>query len=408
MDLDEQDLYPPDAEDLTPEAREHRKRVAIGTLLVVWGTSLLVERTMGVDLETFWLGIGLAAIAGWTQHRRYSWFVAGAIVTGVGAGSLLSAPFANGFGAAIANLCIGAGFAAVYVRYPRRSTWAIAVAGVFGLIAVAAFGIGLIGLVPAGLGRFLLPLLLIGGGVLLLVRHSLPPKTVKVGLAALAASFVVVGATSVPDLDRDRVRIVQRAGVAAEPLEVEPGQTLVLHGGSGHIEFVVAETATIEARDERRRIKIRREGDRVIVGRSGLFRNDSSTDYVVGLPPGVAIDVVRRSGSVTGTLAGVQGDIRTGSGAVDLVLRDGGDEGPSDDGPLDIVTGSGSVRVESRMLLDLDLVADGDVIVNRDNKNGSFRSRPGTLGVDVDIATGSGDIVIDMPHAVASGPTGGD
>lgn len=402
MDLDEQELYPPDAEDLTPEAREHRKRVAVGTALVVWGAGLLVERALGVDLETLWLGLGLAALAGWTQVRQYNWFVAGAIATGVGVGSLLSAPFDNGFGMAIGNLSIGAGFAAVYVRYPRRSTWAIAVAGVFALIAVGAFGIGLIGLVPASLGRFLLPLLLIGGGVLLLLRHSLPPKTVKLGLAALAVSFVVVGASSVPDIDQDPISIDPGPTVPMQRLAIAPGQTLVMDGGgSGDIEFAAGPIPSIEVRGRRDTVLLREDGDRIVVGREGLFGNDSSVDYVVTLPPGVAIDIVRGSGKVTGSLRGVRGDIRTASGDVELELLDGGDEGPADDGPIDIVTGSGNVKLESRMLLDLSLASEDDVIVNQENENGRYRSPAGVVGVEVDVDSQSGDIEIDMPQVAA-------
>lgn len=398
MDLDEQDLYPPDVEDLTPEVREHRKRVAIGTALVVWGAGLLVERALGVDLETFWLGLGLAAIAGWTQVPQFNWFVAGSIMSGIGVGSLLSGPLDNGFGAAVSNLCIGAGFAAIYVRYPRRSSWAIAVAGVFALIAVGAFGIGLIGLVPASLGRFLLPLLLIGGGVLLLLRHSLPPKAVKLGLAVLAVSFVVVGATSVPDID-DPISIDPGPTLPVQPLGLAPGQTLVMDGGgSGDIEFVAGDIPSIEVRGRRDTVLLRNEGDRVIVGRTGMFGNDSSVDYVVTLPPGVIVDVVRESGKVTGRLAGVRGNIRTSSGDVMLELVDGGAEGPVDDGPIDIVTGSGNVKIESRMLLDLSLASEDDVIVNQANENGRYRSPAGVIGVEVDIDSQSGDIEIDMPQ----------
>ena len=403
MDLDEQELYPPDAEDIGPEAREHRKRVAVGTALVVWGAGLLVERALGVDLETLWLGLGLAAIAGWTQVRQYNWFVAGSIVTGIGVGALLSGAFDNAFGASIANLCIGAGFAAVYVRYPRRSTWALAVAAVFALIAVGAFGIGLIGLVPASLGRFLLPLLLIGGGVLLLLRHSLPPKTVKAGLAALAVSFVVVGATSVPDID-DPISIDPGPTVPMQPLALGPGQTLVLHGGgSGDIEFVEGPVPSIEVRGRRDKVLLREDGDRIIVGREGLFGNDSSVDYVVTLPPGVAIDVERGSGSVTGTLRGVRGDIRTASGDVDLVLLEGGAEGPDDDGPLDIVTASGSVRLDSRMLLDLEVDTDsGELTVDGRRIADDDYDSDEQDGVDVEVSTQSGDVFVEGPRSGSS------
>lgn len=419
MDLDEQDLYPPDAEDLTPEVREHRKRVAVGTALVVWGAGLLVERALGVDLETLWLGLGLAAIAGWTQVRQYNWFVAGSIVTGIGAGSLLSAPFDNGFGAAIANLSIGAGFAAIYVRYPRRSTWALAVAAVFALIAVGAFGIGLIGLVPAALGRFLLPLLLIGGGVLLLLRHSLPPKTVKLGLAALAVSFVLVGATSVPDID-DPISLDIAGGPVHTAVTELPGlddQKLVIRTASGDVQVVAAEPGAgrIEARGAGVHpgpfgdfIEVDEDDEEVVIDRDtgGPFDSGGSTDFVVHLPPGTEVDIETQSGDITGTLAGVEGSLRTQSGRVRVDLANGGSERTSDDGPYEFESQSGPIRIDTRLLLDLDIETDsGEITVDgRRVDDDDFESSE-RGGVEVDVSTQSGAVRVDRAGSLLDAPT---
>jgi hypothetical protein len=413
-DFDEPDLYPADAEEheVTPEAKQHRMRAAVGTTLLVWGTSLLTQRALGIDIDTFVLGLGLGALAGWSQLRRYGWFVAGAIATGLGMAEVAGAIFNGAFGASISMFMIAAGFAAIYVRYPRRSMWALVPAGIQALVGVAAFGVGLIGLLPSVLGKFMLPLLLVGGGALLLFRHSLPPKTVKIGLAAVAAMFVLVGTTSVPG-DSDHEFNINVGGppdrsVVTQPMPLGAGDTLVLGGGgSGDIEFRVGEAPTIQINGDEHGpgvALVRREGTRVLVGKEGFFGSDQGVDYVVTVPAGVKIDVDRGSGSVSGHLAGVEGNIRTESGDVDLELEDGGAEGFADDGPLDIETDSGSVTIDSELVLNLDLGGDGDVVVNRENVNGRFRSAAGTNGLELEVDTESGDIEIDMPSSAPTPP----
>src|SRR3954469_17721711 len=203
FEIDEHDLYPPDADDreVTKETKQHRFRVAAGATLLVWGTSLLVQRTVGVNFDTFMLGLGVGALAGWSQLRRYGWFVAGAIGVGLGMSEVTGSLIHGALGSGISSLFVAAGFAAVYVRYPRRSMWALIPAGIMALVGVAAFGVGLLGLIPRVFGHFLLPLLLVCGGALLLFRHSLPSRTVKIGLGAIVATFVLVGANSVPEVD---------------------------------------------------------------------------------------------------------------------------------------------------------------------------------------------------------------
>jgi hypothetical protein len=405
FDLDEHDLYPPDASDteITKESKQHRFRVAAGATLLVWGTALLVQRTVGVDFDTFLLGLGVGAIAGWTQLRRYGWFVAGAIGVGLGASEVAGALFHGAFGSGIGSLLVAAGFAAIYVRYPRRSMWALIPAGIMALVGVAAFGVGLLGLIPKVFGRFLLPLLLVLGGGLLLFRHSLPARTVKIGLAAIVATFVLVGANSVPEVDHNPPSIVINGlprSSSGMPLGLTPGQTLVMTGGgSGDITFARATadmpTGQLELNGPGRRMfsVVRHDGDRVIVGGDG----GDARDYVVYVPAGIEIDIERGSGAVSGTLAGVAGDIKTGSGKVDLRLVDGGAEGTDDEGPLHIETGSGKVMLDSDLSLDLRALSDGDVIVNGTNTHGAYHSEPGTRGERVRNDTGSGDVVVDLP-----------
>jgi hypothetical protein len=414
-DIDQDDLYPPDEDDPKPARREHRKRAAIGTTLVVWGMSILIQRALGLDFDTFLLGIGIGALAGWSRVRNYRWFVVGAIATGIGLGNFAEA-IAGPFASTLSSLAIAAGFAAVYVRYPRRSMWALVCAGIMALVGVAAFGIGLIGLIPAILGRFLLPLLLVSGGGLLLFRHSLPSRTVKIGLASVAGMFVLVGATSVGNVDHSPP-VLEARGFREQSQDLVglQGKTLVLHGGAGNVEFrtTTSEVGRIDVLDNGRartgpfHLVIEREGNRVIVdagSRKGLFGGLDDGDYVITLPEGVELDVERESGDISGDLRGASGIVRTASGDVELELLDGGAEGIGGDGPYDIKTESGDVDVESTMALELDLESDdGEVSVNGEAADGNdYRSPNGFDGVELDVDTESGKITVDARAAAPS------
>lgn len=412
-DLHESDLYPPDAEDheVTPEAKQHRMRAAVGGALLVWGMSLLVQRALRVNLDTFMLGIGAGALAGWSQVRRYSWFVVGAICAGIGAGDASEAFFGGAFSATVSSLLIAAGFAAIYVRYPRRSMWALVPAGIMALIAAAAFGVGLIGLLPAVLGRFLLPLLLVGGGALLLFRHSLPPKTVKIGLAAVAATFVLVGANTVPDVDHSGFQFHGPPILSSLPpptsqdFDIQPGQTLVMDGGgAGDVELATSPDGLghIALRNGSRpagSIGVENDGVHVVVAER------DAEDYVVSLPPGVEVDIERGEGSVTGELAGVGGQIRTADGDVELHLTLGGSETFLADGLLDIDSTSGDVHIDADVALDLRVRSDGDVTVNGTGQDRGFRSSADAVGVVVHVTSDDGDVDVTMPATNASTPT---
>ena len=419
-DLDEQDLYPPDAEDteLTAEAKNHRLRAAVGATLLTWGMSLVIELTLGLDLDTFVLGIGIGALAGWSQLRRYNWFAVGSIATGLGAAEVTGAVIGGAFGSTVASLLVAAGFAAIYVRYPRRSMWALVPAAIMALIAAGAFGVGLIGLLPAMLGRFLLPLLLVSGGALLLFRHSLPPKTVKVGLAALAVTFVLVGTTSVPEIDPAvDLHLADGRGDPNEETMSLPaleGRTLVFVGDSGDVSFEpsedgVAEVVTQQGRFGPTRSVVDiddRDDDRVVVtsqGRGGPGPGGHETDLVVRLPEGVDVEVERRSGSIGGTIIGGKSTLVTESGAIRVRIEEGGDEGFDDDGPHELRSESGAVRVESEVPLVLDVMTDtGAIRVGEQNiDDDDYESPPGARGIEVEVDTCSGAIRIEGPSIEA-------
>lgn len=406
------DLYPPDADDLdvTDDERKSRMRTVVGATLLVWGMSMLVHVALGVDLDTFALGLGVGALAGWTQVRRYSWFVVGSILTGLGVAEVSEAVTNGAFGASVRSLLIAAGFAAIYVRYPRRSRWALVPAGIMALLATAAFGAGLIGLLPALFGRSLLPLLLVSGGALLLFRNSFSPKTVKVGLAVLATAFVLVGMTSVSDGDRvelegQAVEIspVPSRGAALELPSLE-GRTLVLDGTSGSVEFRTSDTARIEevgGRVFESPLVVEEDDDEVRIDFTDLGPDrQDEPDVIVYLPEGVEVDVRRESGSITGTLAGAKGSLRTESGDIDLEVEDGGGEGRADDGPYEFDTDSGSITIDSDLVAELDLDTDsGAVEVNGVSYDERYRSDDDLrgVGIEVDADSDSGDIRFDTP-----------
>jgi hypothetical protein len=135
--------------------------------------------------------------------------------------------------------------------------------------------------------------------------------------------------------------------------------------------------------------------------------DDEDISYVLSLPPGVNVELERGDGDVTGTLVGASGRIRTEGGDVRVTLERGSDERYLSDGALDITTDSGDVTVESDDLpLNLRAVSEDDVVVNGENQNGRYRSPSAQSGLDVDIDTQDGDVVVEMPDPVTSSSSG--
>ena len=390
------DLYPPDLEVVTPEARDARNRAMVGTFLVVMGTGILLERTFSNDLDVFWLAIGLSLLVGWAQAPRFLMFAVGSIMTGFAAGgfldSLVSLPFQGSFETLLAS----AGFLAVYVRYPLRARWALVPAGICAVVAVAEAGVEFIGFIPAAITGMMLPLLLIAGGALLLMRHALPPRIVRVGLIVIAVAFVASAASSVDRWDLGDGHdfgppVLFGSHQFTERIGDLGNRTLVVETESGHIEVVTGTTdevfvTAIASRNPRPGggIEIDESDDEVQL----LFRRDIAASWKLTVPPGTDLDLTTESGLVNLVHDGGDVNVDTDSGMVQATLRDDG-------GSLAIATESGLVQINGSGQLSPSIAAtsdDGNILVDGTTHSEEYnRTGPGT---DIAIETDSGQIIV--------------
>lgn len=293
---DEPSLYPPDIEHLTPELREQRKRAIIGTFLLAFGSGLMIEQLFGKDYDYFFLSLGLALLAGWLRAPQYGFFLGGAVAVGFGLDDLVESMLHMRFESTLGALFIAAGFAAVYVRYPARSKWALVPAAFMTIYAVADFGIGMIGVIPGSVG--LLPLALISGGAILVARQRLPRRAVAIGLAAAATVFVCSAASSVGDID-DRIGTVgYHEHVFSQKIS---DNFLTIRTRSGDIEVRTAKTRNA-------RVKARVPHDWPAPGKSTIDALPPNADVEVVVPPGTDLNIETSSGDVDIAYALAEGD----------------------------------------------------------------------------------------------------
>lgn len=289
------DLYPPDDEELTPEAKSARARAFWGVALVTFGCGLIAERIFSADIEYFFLSIGFGFIAGWLTHRRYGWFVAGAILTGVGVADVLGHLITGVVGSAIACFAVAAGFASIYVRYPHRSSWSLVPAAIFGFFGVVMLGFGLVGAVAHAASGVLMPGLLIAGGVLLLNRNRLPHKTVKIGLIVLVALFLFTASSSDrgPRFDRSpRMTVVERDQTFPADLT-----QLVVRTTSGDVDLSVSDGNGRVELSGRGRPRVEQVGTVMTI-------SAGSADVDLEIPPNVDVVIRTDSGDIEGTVPG--------------------------------------------------------------------------------------------------------
>jgi hypothetical protein len=112
-----------------------------GAVLIIVGLVFLAGR-LAPGIEPFIpLGIGLLLLAVFLVSRSSAALVPGGIVSGVGAGILLSEAYPEPLGGALFLISLGVGFAlvaflAVLMAIPERHTWALIPGGI--LIAIGA------------------------------------------------------------------------------------------------------------------------------------------------------------------------------------------------------------------------------------------------------------------------------
>ena len=421
---DDIDLYPPDVEHVTPEAHNQRVRAVFGVTLVGVGSGLFLERALHHDLDYFWLALGIGLLVGWAQVPRFPMFVAGSIMTGFGAAAFVDSALPIPFDTTLSALCGAAGFFAVWVRYPNRARWALVPAAGFAFFGVAAFGVNLIGLFPAWLAGLMLPLFLILGGAMLVMRNSLPKRIVRTGLAVAAIGFVGAAATSVPDWSDDEIDFGPRSFETALPPIGD--RTVVIDADAGSIEVVhldgepappepipsrmTADGRTVTTLSDRLRPDIRveaishgpvsgiaiEEDDNEIrlelIGPRGPFGHLGPVDYRLFVPAGTNVEAEIGSGDITARYAGGEMELDTGSGRLRVQVVDAGDS----DGELDIESGSGSIEIEmanpemtESIALDL-ATGSGEIVMSGQHRDDDFEREAD--GMQVKARTGSGDI----------------
>jgi hypothetical protein len=346
MQIDGPELYPPDSTDNSPEARSVRNRSVAGVFLVVWGSGLLASRMFHIhNLDYTGLAIGLAVLAGWNQMRRYIWFVIGAVLTGAGLGGLISNLIGGGaVSSAVGAFGVAAGFAACYVRYPTRSTWALIPAGIFGVIGVGSLGLGIAGLIGAHLAGFLMPGLLISAGLLLVARGSIPRKTRRIALICMAGAFLLLLSSSVDGRDNNALNRhfgpLGAPGVVSVHETEQPelpslaGKTLIIAAGAGNITVDTGTTAsaTIErtVTDRRQSLVNLRLQNHFRARQVGDNKVELSQDRVPGVgasegnefritvPSGTDLLLTTGSGTITADVIG--GTIRFETNAGDILV----------------------------------------------------------------------------------------
>jgi len=382
---------------VTPEDRDARNRAMIGTFLVVLGTGIMLERTFSNDLDVFWLAVGLSLIAGWLQAPRFLMFAVGSIITGFAAGGFLRSLVSIPFEQTISNLFAAAGFFAVYVRYPMRAKWALIPAAISAIVAVAVAGVEFIGFIPAAITGLMLPLLLIAGGALLLMRNALPPRIVKIGLAVIAVAFVASAASSVdrwdagPDIDFGPPRMfgTQEFNEVIADLD---DRTLVVETGSEPIDITtssVADEVRVTALASRRGpspggIEVDEDDDTVRL----LFRHDIPASWRIVVPEGTDLDLSTDRGLVTVEHTGGDVTVETDDGAVIADLR-------TDEGSLAVTTERGMIQVkgDGQVRPSIDAESDdGTIIVDGRPQEESYE-REGS-GADLTLDSEDGQIIV--------------
>ena len=387
--LDKPDLYPPDVEHLTPELQEQRKRAVIGTFLLAMGCGYLLHGVVDHDLDFFVLSIGLALLAGWARAPRYPMFAFGAIIAGFGLNDLVESVWDDAwFKLTLGALFVAAGFFAVYVRYPSRAKWAIVPAAIAGVVAVADFGVALIGLMPGS--TVVVPLALISAGALLLFRERLPNRLVKIGLIFAIVVLVSAAASSIDELEGPSFgghELVFSQALAEGRLAVKTtsGKVTVETGSAGS---PVGVRATVDHRTRRRSI-------------SNIKQLPRSADIVLTVPPGTVLDITTTSGDIDLDVQGGELDVTTSSGKVDVVY---GGPDPESFGNIDIKTMSGDVELDGAdgvrdLGAELELTtSSGEIDVDgEDIDDDKTFTRPAKEGTDftITVATMSGDIDVE-------------
>jgi len=165
-------------------------RAVVGTVLILIGLSVLVERLTGVRPVVVPLGIGVLLLTGWGGSRRYSFLLAGSVVTGAGAAILLGRFLPTQF-PVLLLLFLSASFLAIRLASGRRSVWAAITSGVLAAVALSLAYLELFDHLPVASGSYTLPIAVILLGVLILFQRAMPGLTRQTFIGILVAVAVL-------------------------------------------------------------------------------------------------------------------------------------------------------------------------------------------------------------------------
>ena len=118
------------------------ERSVAGLVLIVIGVIIVISRLVPGTGEYVLLAVGLTCLVAFVLTREYGWAVAAGIITGLGAGVVLSAHVTDPTDGIVFMLSLACGFAAVWVfgffaDPPERNAWPLIPAAILAAVGIS-------------------------------------------------------------------------------------------------------------------------------------------------------------------------------------------------------------------------------------------------------------------------------
>lgn len=402
-------------------------RGVVGTVLILIGLSVLVERSTGVRPAVVQLGIGILLLIVWRGSRRYGFLLAGSIATGIGVAVLLGRYLPTQF-PVLLLLFLAASFLGIRLASGGRSAWAAITSGILGAVALSLAYLELFDRVPDVSGSYALPIAVILFGALILFQRAVPGLTRQTFIGVLVAVAVLAVSAANWDADPDG-RLLQPgfgrprfdAKIVNSRFELPNGMPVEVSGKVGFLWIqnglpaVQAPQLTYTGQGYREEspVTVTREVDKVRVifsekvyssrDPSELFLPEGVT-LTVNIPSGrVHVDLKAASISIMGTDAdvvfqGEVGDLKIANGAGQVSVRLGGGPPPK----VLVETTSGHVSILYSGDPAIEVTTQTGSTTSGDNQfapGGTF-SKTGTAG-SITVRSVSGDVRVSSTNSIA-------
>ena len=118
------------------------ERSVAGLVLIAIGVIIVISRLVPGTGEYVLLAVGLTCLVAFVLTREYGWAVAAGIITGLGAGVILSAQFTDPNDGMVFMLSLAGGFVAVWVLGffadpPERNAWPLIPAAILAAVGIS-------------------------------------------------------------------------------------------------------------------------------------------------------------------------------------------------------------------------------------------------------------------------------